>query len=148
MVGTSGLNRSDRPWIRGCSETIDAFLPFNHTRICPRLMSREKLALEEGLRKDQDFSVDTPKACQRSRRVSGALPSLTPCPFGHIYPRPVAEYSWKYPVGPGLCGAPKSQFHQFSISYLRIHAVNAVDWQQYWQQIGHLRRTGRDPAQA
>jgi hypothetical protein len=29
---------------------------------------------------DHDFSVDTPKACQRSRRVSGALPSLTPCP--------------------------------------------------------------------
>ena len=29
---------------------------------------------------DQDFSVNTPKACQRSRRVSGALPSLTPCP--------------------------------------------------------------------
>lgn len=36
---------------------------------------------------DQDFSVDTPKACQCSRRVSGALPSLAPCPFGS-YLRP------------------------------------------------------------
>jgi hypothetical protein len=88
---------------------------------------------------DLDVSVDTLKACQRSRRVSGALPSLTPCPFGHIYPRPVVQYSWIYPVGPWLCGhvyvGPRTVnsiiFPSFSMSYLLgTDAVNTVDWQQ------------------
>lgn len=75
-------------------------------------------------------------------------PSLPhPCPFGSIYPRPVAWFSCKYLVGPWLwphlCGALNCQFHQSSISYLRTDAVSPADW----QQIGHLRRTGRDPAQ-
>jgi hypothetical protein len=59
---------------------------------------------------------------------------------GHIYPRPVASYSWKYPVGPCLwpclCGAPNSQFHQFSISYLRTDAVNVLDGQRQRSRPG------------
>ena len=92
---------------------------------------------------EKDSSVDTLKARQRSRRVSGALPSLTPVPSVISTPgrwhSTVGNTRSDHGCGHVCVGPRTANFINFLV--LRTDAVNAVDW----QQIGHLRRSGRDP---